>query len=228
LLVPETGAQRASRDPNRANNSSRGRRFRLALGAVLSASILVGIGAAPATAATIGQNSVGPSTGSTKVTTSSVSRPLYSYERYYLSLVNCTRTGGWVQPNGACAGYGSGQYSAYVAPLKLSAGISNRVSRPYSRFLAIHGVCSHYLDHDPGYRLRRGGYRSWKWGENIGCGNGFSSVKAAILWSHLRMQAEKSSNGGHWQNLKSTRFHYIGIGVSRSGARVRVVTDLYG
>ena len=49
-----------------------------------------------------------------------------------------------------------------------------------------------------------------------------------MLDSHLRMQAEKSSNGGHWQNIKSTRYVFAGIGIARYGGRTRVVTDLYG
>lgn len=175
---------------------------------MLTVSILAAIGAAPATAA--------------------YSRPYYSVEQYYLSLVNCTRTGGWVLNDGTCRDYGSGRYSAYVAPLRYSPGISDRVSRPYARLLAVSSACSHYLDHNPGFRLRRAGYHSWKWGENVGCGTNFPGVKAAVLDSHLRMQAEKSSNGGHWQNIKSTRYVFAGIGIARYGGRTRVVTDLYG
>jgi len=208
LLVATTGAQRASRDPNRASNRGRGRHVRLALvSATLLASLLAAIGAAPAAAST--------------------SKPYYSVELYYLSLVNCTRTGGWVQRDGTCIGYGSGQYSVYVPPLRLSAGISDRASRPYARLLAIRNLCSHYADHDPGYRLRRAGYRSWVWGENIGCGNGYTSAKAAVLDSHLRMQAEMSTNGGHWRNIKATKFRWVGIGVWRYAGRTRVVTDFY-
>ena len=58
-----------------------------------------------------------------------------SVETYYLKLVNCTRTGGWVKRDGHCDGYGSGRYSKYVAPLKASAGIAN-VARKWARHLA--------------------------------------------------------------------------------------------
>jgi hypothetical protein len=153
--------------------------------------------------------------------------PWWPEEMYYLALVNCTRTGGWVQSNGTCVGYGSGKYSAYVRPLAHTAGISSLVARPYARLLATRGQCSHFLDGSPGDRLRRAGYRSFTWGENIGCRDGYSWARPAILASHLYFQAEKSSNGGHWRNIKNPKFQWIGIGVWRYGTRTRLVTDFY-
>ena len=150
-----------------------------------------------------------------------------SAEQWYLSLVNCTRTGGWVLSDGTCRGYGSGRYSAYVRPLTRAAGISDHVSRPYARLLAVANLCSHWYDGDPGFRLRRAGYLGWTWGENIGCRYGYTSVRAAILASHRAFQAEKSTNGGHWRNIKNPKFTYIGIGVWKYGSRVRLVTDFY-
>jgi hypothetical protein len=197
---------------------------RPAVGLFLALSLLGSLAAAP---------SVGATTASTvqirtaTTLTSTVIRPWYSIEVYYLSLVNCTRTGGWVMRDGTCRGYGSGRYSAYVRPLSLSYSISNRVTRPYARLLAIRGVCSHFFDHDPGYRLRRAGFTGWTWGENIGCRDGYSTAKSAVLQSHLYMQAEKATNGGHWRNIKNARFNYIGIGVWRYGNRTRLVTDFY-
>jgi hypothetical protein len=230
LLGPTTGAQRASRDHNRASNRSPGRSVRLAMSATLTAFLLATLGVAPAAASTISPESIGSGlTGTRTVTTSTtVSKPWYSVEVYYLSLVNCTRTGGWVMGDGTCRGYGSGHYSRYVAPLRLSAGISDRASRPYARLLAVRALCSHFADHDPGYRLRRAGYTSWAWGENIGCGGGYPSVRAAVLASHLAMQAERSTNGGHWRNIKNAKFRYVGIGIWRYSGRVRVVNDFYG
>ena len=67
-------------------------------------------------------------------------------ERYYLGLMNCTRTGGWVTSSGSCSSPGGRN----VAPLRLDAGISNRVSRPYARLLATTGQCSHFVDGGPG------------------------------------------------------------------------------
>ena len=227
LLVPTTGAQRASRDPNRASYRGRSRRTRLALSVVLSASLLA-IGVVSAEATTISPLSISSGATGTTVTTSTIYKPWYSVEVYYLSLVNCTRTGGWVLRDGTCRGYGSGRYSRYVAPLRLSAGISDRASRPYAKLLAVRGICSHFADHDPGYRLRRAGFTSWSWGENIGCGDGYASARASVLASHLAMQAEKWTNGGHWLNMKNGRYHYIGVGIWRYGSRTRVVTDFYG
>ena len=41
------------------------------------------------------------------------------------------------------------------------------------------------------------------------------------------MQAEKSTNGGHWKNIKNPRFNLVGIGIWEYGSRMRVVTDFY-
>jgi hypothetical protein len=197
-----TGAQRASHRP-------RLRRFLLAIG--MAAAI-----AGPGLLSAPGQV-LAPQAASAGV----------SYVQYYLKLVNCTRTGGWVLSDGSCKGYGSGHYSAYVKPLVLSSGITMRVSYPYARLLALRAKCSHFLDGDPGYRLRRAGFSGSSWGENIGCRDGYPSVYGAILASHLVFQSEKSANGGHWRNIKNARFTYIGIGIYRYNGRVRLVTDFY-
>jgi hypothetical protein len=219
LLVPTTGAQRASRDLHRASKRGRSRASRLALSAFLSA-----LGMAPAAAST-----TSPASGSAgaTLTTTTIDKPWYSVEVYYLSLVNCTRTGGWVLKDGTCRGYGSGHYSRYVTPLRLSPNISDRVSRPYASLLAVRGICSHTADRDPGYRLRRAGFTAYTWGENIGCGDGYATAKASVLASHLRMQAEKYTNGGHWRNIKNSKFHHLGIGIWRYSSRTRVVNDFY-
>lgn len=149
--------------------------------------------------------------------------PWYGVELYYLKLVNCTRTGGWVLSDGTCKGYGSGRYSKYVAPLKLSAGISS-VARSWARNLVVNARCVHG---DPGARLRRGGYTSYRWAENIGCRDGYASAKKAVLATHRFYQSEKPSNGGHWRNIKNPVYKSIGIGVWRAGTRTRLVTDFY-
>ena len=149
--------------------------------------------------------------------------PYYAVETYYLKLVNCTRTGGWVLSDGTCKGYGSGRYSAYVPPLKLSSGLSS-VARVWAKKLLLADACKHG---DAGARLRAAGYTSGTWGENIGCRNGVSNAHYAVLRSHLSFQAEKSTGGGHWKNIKNGRFKYIGIGVWKGNSRVRLVTDFY-
>ncbi len=150
--------------------------------------------------------------------------PWYSVEVYYLGLVNCTRTGGWVAQNGSCSGYGSGRYSKYVPPLKLNSTLS-AASRSWATKLAAANACQHG---DPGARIDAAGFNPRTWGENIGCFNSISNVKAAVLAVHRMMQAEKSSNGGHWKNMKNPAFKQIGIGIWVSSSRMRVVNDFIG
>jgi uncharacterized protein YkwD len=145
----------------------------------------------------------------------------YAVEKYYLGLMNCTRTGGWVTSTGSCSSPGGRN----VAPLALSAGISSKVSRPYAKYLAVHNACDHFLDGSPGDRLRRAGYTSYKWAENIGCRSG--DPYAAVLGSHLYFQAEKSYNGGHYVNLMNALYDRCGIGVWVYAGRVRLVVDFY-
>jgi uncharacterized protein YkwD len=142
-------------------------------------------------------------------------------ETYYLGLMNCTRTGGWVTSTGACSSPGGRN----VAPLKLDAGISSKVSRPYAKRLAISGDCSHFIGGNPGDRLRAAGYTSYRWAENLGCRSG--NPYAAVLGSHLFFQSEKSYGGGHYVNMMNALYDRVGIGVWVSGGRVRLVIDFY-
>ncbi len=142
-------------------------------------------------------------------------------ERYYLRLMNCTRTGGWVTSGGKCSSPGGRD----AAPLKLSAGISNKVSRPYAKKLARSGVCSHFSGGNPGDRLRRAGYTSYRWAENLGCRSG--NAYSAVLGSHRFFQSEKSYLGGHYVNLMNRKYDRVGIGVWVSSGRVRLVIDFY-
>jgi uncharacterized protein YkwD len=142
-------------------------------------------------------------------------------ETYYLKLMNCTRTGGWVTSTGACSSPGGRS----VAPLKLSAGISSHVSRPYAKRLAVNNQCSHFIGGNPGDRLRAAGYTSYRWAENLGCRSG--NAYSAVLGSHLFFQSEKSYSGGHYVNLMNAAYDRVGIGVWVSGGRVRLVIDFY-
>lgn len=144
-------------------------------------------------------------------------------EAYYLRLVNCTRTGGWVLKDGTCRGYGTGRYSRYVAPLRLRPGISS-VARSWARNLAVNDRCTHG---DPAARLRRAGYTSYRWAENIGCRDGYVSAMRAVLATHRFYQSEKATNGGHWRTIKNPVYKTIGIGVWRASGRTRLVTDFY-
>jgi uncharacterized protein YkwD len=142
-------------------------------------------------------------------------------EIYYLRLMNCTRTGGWVTSSGSCKSPGGRN----VAPLSLSTGISNKVARPYAKLLATRGECTHFIGGNPGDRLRRAGYSSYRWAENLGCRSG--DPKKAVLGSHLYFQSEKSYLGGHYVNMMNAKYDRAGIGVWVSGGRVRLVVDFY-
>jgi uncharacterized protein YkwD len=142
-------------------------------------------------------------------------------ESYYLNLMNCTRTGGWVTSGGDCSSPGGRN----VAPLALDAGITASVARPYAKLLAERNLCSHFIGGNPGNRLRAAGYASYRWAENLGCRSG--DPYAAVLGSHLFFQSEQSYNGGHYVNLMNAAYDRVGIGVWVSGGRVRLVVDFY-
>jgi uncharacterized protein YkwD len=143
-----------------------------------------------------------------------------SVETYYLRLMNCTRTGGWVTSSGSCSSPGGRS----VAPLILDSGISSKVSRPYAKKLAVNNLCTHFSGGNPGDRLSAAGYHSYRWAENIGCRS--SSPYSAVLGSHLFFQAEKP-DGGHYVNLMNSAYNRCGIGVWVASGRVRLVIDFY-
>ena len=144
-------------------------------------------------------------------------------ERYYLGLMNCTRTGGLVTSGGSCSSPGGRS----VAPLWIDAGISSKVSRPYAKKLAVNNMCTHFSGGNPGDRLRRAGYNSYRWAENLGCRSG--NPYSAVLGSHLYFQSERSwsPQGGHYVNLMNAKYDRVGLGVWVSGGRVRLVIDFY-
>ncbi len=166
-----------------------------------------------------------PSSTPSPPATAAANAPWLSVEQYALQLLNCTRTGGWVRADGTCDGYGSGKYSAYVAPLTLSAGISANVSRPYAKYQAVRDACSHFLDGTPGDRLARAGYTSYRWAENIGCQTG--APRQVAINSLTFFQSEKPYGGGHWVNLKNPEYSTVGIGVWDDNGYVLVVFDFY-
>jgi uncharacterized protein YkwD len=142
-------------------------------------------------------------------------------ETYYLRLMNCTRTGGWVTSTGSCSSPGG----RAVAALRLDAGISSKVSRPYAKLLATRNICNHFINGNPGNRLSRAGYTSYIWAENLGCRSG--NPKSAVLGSHLYFQSERPYLGGHYVNLMNAKYDRVGIGVWVSSGRVRLVVDFY-
>ena len=149
-------------------------------------------------------------------------------ERLALSLMNCTRTGGWVQADGSCTGRDSGRFSTYVKPIPMSEGISDKVARPYALRLAKADACMHTLAGTSiDDRFRVAGFRAPTNGESIGCSNGYT-VRQMVIRTHRMMQAEKSYNGWHWRNMKDRDWKRVGIGVAAWGSESRVVYDFYG
>ncbi len=142
-------------------------------------------------------------------------------ERYYLTLMNCTRTGGYVTSSGDCSSPGGRD----VAPLWIDAGISANVSRPYAKYLATTGICSHFADGNPGTRLKRAGYDSYKWAENISCPQGMA-VMPLMVYTQQYFQAE-GWGGGHYVNLMNAAYDRVGIGVWVANGRAEVVIDFY-
>jgi uncharacterized protein YkwD len=195
----------------------------IALGSARSASFVVHAAKVPAspTPAAPRPRAPTPAPKPAPSGTSAGTATWYAVETYYLKLMNCTRTGGWVTSTGSCSSPGGRN----VAPLALSAGISSKVSRPYAKYLATHGACDHFIGGSPGDRLRRAGYTSYRWAENIGCRSG--DPYAAVLGSHLYFQNEKPYNGGHYVNLMNALYDRAGIGVWVSSGRVRLVVDFY-
>ena len=153
---------------------------------------------------------------------SSGSGSWHSVETYYLSLMNCTRTGGWVTSSGSCSSPGG----LSTPPIILDAGLSTNVSRPYAKLLATRGLCDHFVNGTPTDRLHRAGYSGWA-AENIGC-RAASNAYSSVLGTHLFFQSEKPCSGYcHYANLMNPAYKRCGIGVWVSSGRVRLVIDFY-
>lgn len=159
--------------------------------------------------------------------------PWHASELYYLRLMNCTRTGGWVISSGRCS-----SASHHVMPaqdaLKLDKGISDLVARPYAKYMADHKLLDHYLNGtNPHYRLSAQGWDGRSWGENIGSPS--SSGQGGMVQLNTFYQDEykcrqKSCEFGHYFNIMAPYFDRAGIGVW-VGAKThatRVVIDFYG
>lgn len=145
----------------------------------------------------------------------------HAVELYYLKLMNCTRGGGWVTSTGDCSSPGG----SGIAPLILSPGISDRVSRPYAKLLTANGICSHFVGGTPGDRLRAEGYAG-DYRENLGCLGG--NPYASALSTHLFFQSEKPCGGYcHYANIMSASMKYVGIGLWIADGRLRLVIDFW-
>jgi uncharacterized protein YkwD len=146
----------------------------------------------------------------------------YAVEVYYLKLMNCTRTGGWVLSNGSCSSPGG----LSTPPIILDSGLSNKVARPYAKLLAQAGACTHFYNGSPTDRLHRAGYSGWL-AENVGCRSA-PNAYASVLGTHLYFQSEKPCGGYcHYANLMNPDYKRCGIGVWVYAGRIRLVVDFY-
>ena len=156
----------------------------------------------------------------------SATRPWHDSELYYMKLMNCTRTGGWVTSGGLCSTVTQHTLPARPA-MAFNNGIADNVARPYAKALADAGVLIHtYGGTTVHQRLTAGGFPGPAWGENIaspsnsGAG-GMNSVETYF-------QAESWCRCSHYANIMNPYFHQAGVGVWVTGSRVRVVADFYG
>jgi hypothetical protein len=151
--------------------------------------------------------------------------PWHGAELYYLSLMNCTRTGNWVTASGLCSTQTHHTMPAQ-SPLVFNAGIANSVSRPYAKVMADRVVLTHFLDGTtPHSRLAAGGYPGYSWGENVASPS--NPDQSGMISIEIFFQNESWYKGGHYVNIMSSHFHSVGIGVWVSNS-TRVVIDFYG
>jgi hypothetical protein len=166
------------------------------------------------------------STGIASGGAASASSPWYSSEVYYLNLMNCTRTGGWVTSGGACSSETHHTLPAQ-SRLTLNSGISNKVSRPYAKYMADNRLLDHYLrGTTPHSRLSAQGYTGGSWGENIASPS--SSGAGGMIAIEIFYQNEYWCRCEHYYNIMNPYFRQAGIGVWVSKGVTRVSIDFYG
>ena len=145
--------------------------------------------------------------------------PWLAAEKYYLDVLNCTHTGGWLARDGSCPGRGSNG----LPPLILDSRLSDCASRPWAKYLAetnqlIHG--------DTGGRFAACHYNV-NWGENVTWNT--YDVSAGAISSVIFFQNEKgTSHDGHYRNLMNSRFTHAGIGIWRLNGKNWYVVDFWG
>lgn len=149
-----------------------------------------------------------------------------SAEQYYLQLMNCTRTGGWVVSGGYCSSVTHHTKPAQKA-LTLNSGISDKVSRPYAKYMADTCQLNHFLNGTtPHSRLKAAGYPSAAWGENIASPSGAN--QGGLVAVEIAFQAEYPYRGdNHYTNIMNSHFRSAGIGIWVSRC-TRLVIDFYG
>jgi Bacterial Ig-like domain len=152
--------------------------------------------------------------------------PYHGSELYYLSLMNCTRTGGWVTSAGDCSSQTHHTLPARSA-LSFSTGIANNVSRPYAKALADRNVLTHTLDGTTAHsRLCAAGYCGYSWGENIASPS--NAGQGGMISVEIYFQNEYYCRCAHYYNIMDPYFSTAGVGIWVTGGAVRVVIDFYG
>ena len=156
----------------------------------------------------------------------SATRPYHTYELYYMALMNCTRTGGWVTSSGTCSTQTHHTLPARGA-LAFSDPISDKVARPYAAALAQLGVLVHNLYGTTTHsRMAAQGFPGGSWGENIASpGNPYQGGMISV---EIFFQNEYWCRCAHYGNIMNSYFHRAGVGVWVAGGRTRVVIDFYG
>jgi hypothetical protein len=151
-------------------------------------------------------------------------------QKFALSLVNCTRTGGWVRSNGTCDRHPSRKHrSTRRKPLRLSEMISERVAETLAVRCVRRGSCGHNVGAHYKVRFRRAGVRTYT-GEALGYG-WWGSAKKTIISSFRRMQEEKITgawNRWHWRYIKEPDFKRVGIGIAKRRDYTVIVYDFAG
>jgi hypothetical protein len=149
-----------------------------------------------------------------------------SAEHYYLALMNCTRTGGWVVSGGYCS-----TVTHHTKPkqkaLVMNSGIADAVARPYAKYMSDTCQLNHYLNGtNPHSRLSAKGYTGNAWGENIASPS--SASQASLAAVEVFFQNEYALRGNtHYSNIMSPHFRSAGVGIWISRC-TRLVTDFYG
>jgi hypothetical protein len=155
----------------------------------------------------------------------SASAPYYSSEVYYLGLMNCTRTGGWVTRSGTCSSETHHTLPAQ-GNLVLDASISNKVSRPYAAYMATTRQLDHYLrGTTPHSRLAAQGYGGGSWGENIASPS--TPGRGGMIDIEIFYQNEYWCRCEHYANIMSPYYRRAGIGVAVVNGVTRVSIDFY-
>jgi Cysteine-rich secretory protein family len=155
-------------------------------------------------------------------------------EAVAIRLTNCIRSGGRVTKAGTCKGWGKGNYSKVKPLLKPSHRISDQVSWPWAKkSVRFRGTRSCWIGHAKNgstvnSRFAAASLKQYVNGENMGCGL-YGTGKQTVIRIVRMWQSEKSYNGWHWRQIKSSKLESIGVGVARYGKRkTQLVLNFYG